>query len=105
ANATALNSSLVNGARLIGPAVAGFVLAHAGAGVCFLINGASYVAVIAVLSAMTVSPRAPQSSSGRVWGELGEGLRYAFGFAPVRSVILLLAVVSVTGAAQTTLLP
>jgi MFS family permease len=105
ANAIALNSSLVNGARLIGPALAGFVLAHTSAGVCFLINGASYLAVVAVLLAMTVPHRVPPAARGRVWADLREGLAYAFGFAPIRSVILLLALMSVVGAAQTTLLP
>jgi MFS family permease len=104
ANAIALNSSLVNGARLLGPAVAGFAVAHAGAGVCFLVNGASYVAVLAVLFAIAVLGRAVPPR-GRVWHELGEGLRYAFGFTPIRSLLSLLAVMSVAGAAQTTILP
>ena len=104
ANAIALNSSLVNGARLLGPAVAGLVLAGAGAGVCFLINGASYLAVLAVLYAIAVRPRAVPPR-GKVWHELGEGLRYAFGFTPIRTLLLLLAVMSVAGAAQTTILP
>jgi MFS family permease len=105
ANAIALNSSLVNAARLLGPAVAGFVLAHTSAGMCFLFNGTSYLAVIAVLLAMTVTHRKPTGTRGRVWADLGEGLKYAFGFAPIRSIILLLALVSVGSAAQTTLLP
>jgi MFS family permease len=105
-NAIALNSSMFNGARLVGPALAALVLARAGAGVCFLLNGLSFLAVLASLAAMRVPPRDPEA---RPRGPLGRGLRegfaYAFGFAPIRSLLLLLAVVSTAGMAYQVLLP
>jgi MFS family permease len=104
-NAIALNSSMFNGARLVGPAIAGILIAAVGEGVCFLINAGSYLAVIAVLLAMRVTPRAPRSQRRRVWHELREGFAYTFGFAPTRDIILLLAVVSLVGMPYATLMP
>lgn len=104
-NAIALNSSLVNGARLIGPSIAGFVIASAGEGACFLFNGLSYLAVIGGLLMMHVVPNERASRDTAVLQHLGEGFRYAFGFAPIRSLLLLLALVSITGASYTQLLP
>ena len=97
-NAIALNSSMVNGARLVGPSLAGLVLAKTSAGVCFLLNGVSYVAVLIALLAMDVVPRARAHHRGTpLWRGLAEGFRYAFGFAPIRALLLLLAVVSFMG--------
>jgi len=104
-NAIALNSSMVNGARLIGPSVAGLLIAEAGEGLCFLLNGLSYVAVIAGLVMMRVQPNARVDSHTPVLRNIQEGLQYAFGFAPIRSLLLLLALVSLTGASYTQLLP
>jgi MFS family permease len=104
-NAIALNSSMFNGARLIGPSVAGLLIAGAGEGVCFLANGLSYVAVIASLLMMHVRRNAPVERQSKVIENLREGFRYAFGFPPIRSLLLLLAVVSLTGASYTQLLP
>jgi len=104
-NAIALNSSMVNGARLVGPSVAGVLVALAGEGWCFLIDGFSYVAVIASLLMMRLPPAAPRAARRRVLAELNEGFRYAFGFAPIRSILLLLALISLMGMPYTVLMP
>lgn len=104
-NAIALNSSMVNGARLIGPSIAGLLIAGAGEALCFLLNGLSYIAVIAGLLMMRVQPNARVGRQTAVLENLREGFRYAFGFPPIRSLLLLLALVSLTGASYTQLLP
>ncbi|MFH1024289.1 MAG: MFS transporter [Planctomycetota bacterium] len=104
-NAIALNSSMVNGARLIGPSIAGILIASAGEALCFLFNGLSYIAVIAGLLMMRVPPNARAGRGTAVLENLREGFRYAFGFPPIRSLLLLLALVSLTGASYTQLLP
>ncbi len=104
-NAIALNSSVVNGARLVGPALAGLVLAHTSTGVCFLANGVSYLAVLAALVAVRVEPRKATPPPGPVLAGLREGFAYAFGFAPIRAVLLLLALVSMAGMSYSVLLP
>jgi MFS family permease len=104
-NAIALNSSMVNGARLVGPSVAGILIAAAGEGWCFTLDGFSYLAVIGSLLAMRLKPAAPRAVTKRVHQELGEGFRYAFGFAPIRSVLLLLALISLMGMPYTVLMP
>ena len=104
-NAIALNSSLVNSARIIGPAIAGVLLKAAGAGFCFLLNAVSYVPVIAALLAMRVKPVERKQADGRIFMRLAEGVRYAFGFPPIRNMLLLLALVSLSGASYTVLLP
>jgi MFS family permease len=105
ANAIALNSSMVNGTRLVGPALAGFVLARTSAGVCFLLNGLSYLAVLASLLAMRLRPRPQSPHLGRLAHGLREGYAYAFGFAPIRDLLLLLTVVSLAGTSYSVLLP
>jgi MFS family permease len=105
ANAIALNSSLVNGARLLGPALAGLVLAWAGAGVCFLLNAVSFLAVLASLLAMHVVSRPPRVAGQPFWHGLHEGIVYAFGSSPIRSLLLLMAVVSMAGMSYSALLP
>lgn len=104
-NAIALNSSLVNGARLVGPAVAGVLIAAVGEGICFIINAVSYLAVLAALMAMTIAPRPPRRGMPRVWLELREGFVYTFGFAPTRDILGLLALVSVAAMPYSTLMP
>jgi MFS family permease len=91
ANAIALNSSMVNVARLLGPSIAGVVIAATNEGWCFLIDGVSYIGVIAALIAMRVAPRAVRSGPRPgAWHQFVEGWRYAFGFRPIRSIILVL---------------
>jgi MFS family permease len=104
-NAIALNSSMFNGARLVGPAIAGFLIAGAGEAICFLINGLSYIAVIAGLLMMRLQPTMRAGRQSAVLESLLEGFRYAFGFPPIRSLLFLLALVSMAGASYTQLLP
>lgn len=104
-NAIALNSTLVNSARLVGPAAAGIIIAAWGEEYCFLFNGLSYTAVIAGLMMMRVRPAARAGRGTAVMENLREGFRYAFGFQPIRSLLLLLALVSMAGASYTQLLP
>jgi len=106
ANAIALNSSVFNAARLVGPAVAGFMIGLVGEGVVFLLNGLSYVAVIAALCAMRLDPRpAADHARSPVLRHLREGIRYAFGFVPIRSLLLLIGLVSMMGVPFTVLMP
>ena len=104
-NAIALNSSMVNMARLVGPSIAGILIAVAGEGICFLLNGISYLAVIASLFAMQITPRETKRPATHVLHELKEGFRYAFGFMPIRSILLLLATVSLMGVPYQVLMP
>ena len=104
-NAIALNSSLVNAARLIGPSGAGLLIAAVGEGYCFLIDGFSYIAVIASLLAMTVTPRVMEHARASVLSELREGWEYVRGFRPIWSILQLLAVISLVGMPYTTLMP
>ncbi len=104
-NAIALNSSLVNGARLVGPALAGLLLAWTSPGVCFLVNGISYLAVLAALLALRVPRHQPLPAGVPLMRQLREGFAYAFGFAPIRALLLLLALVSLLGMAYSVLLP
>ena len=105
-NAIALNSSMVNAARLIGPSLGGAVIALAGEGWCFFIDGASFFAVIAALVAMRIRPRAPKPPhAGGALAELREGWIYTSGPGPIRSIILLLALVSLVGVPYTVLIP
>jgi len=104
-NAIALNSSMVNGARIIGPAIAGILLKTVGAGFCFLLNAASYIAVIASLWAMVVKPCGRRAVTGNIFRNAAEGIYYALGFPPIRNILLLLSLVSLSGASYTVLLP
>ena len=105
-NAIALNSSMVQAARLIGPAIAGLLVASVGEGVCFILNSVSYLAVMLALVAMKLNPIPHDGKKRRkVLHELREGFIYAYGFAPIRSILLLVALVSLTGMPYTVLIP
>jgi len=104
-NAIALNSSKVNGARLIGPTIAGVLIMARGEALCFLIIGLTYIAVIAGLLLMRVRPNARAASHTALLQNLKEGVAYAFGFMPIRWLLLLLALVSLAGASYAQLLP
>jgi MFS family permease len=105
-NAIALNSSMVNGARLIGPSVAGLLVASVGEGVCFILNAISYLAVIMALMAMHIPQGSHQSRPRRkILHELREGFIYAYEFGPIRSILLLVAVVSLMGMPYAVLVP
>jgi MFS family permease len=104
-NAIAMNSSMVNIARLIGPSLAGAVIALSNEGYCFLIDGLSYLAVIASLVAMHVKPEATQLHKGSMLVQLKEGWEYVSGFVPIRTILLLFAIVSLMGWPFTVLMP
>jgi MFS family permease len=104
-NAIALNSSMVNGARVVGPAVAGLVIAAVGERWCFLLNGLSYLAVIAGLLLMDV-PRRPVAAGRRsAVHETLEGFRFVATTAPVRALLLLVGLVSLAGTPYSVLMP
>ncbi|MEH2248049.1 MFS transporter [Nostoc sp.] len=105
ANAIAINSTMINGARLIGPAIGGLLIANVGAGYCFLIDGLSYIAVIAALLAMKVKPWKNSVTDGNPLQKVKEGFVYAFSFPPIRSTLLLSALVSLMGMQNTILVP
>ncbi len=104
-NAIALNSSMVNSARLLGPSIAGVLIAATGEGTCFLINGLSYLFVIESLLMMKITPKKAKIQEARVLQGLKEGFSYVFGFAPIRSIILLLGLVSLMGMPYAVLMP
>ena len=104
-NAIALNSSMVNSARLLGPSIAGVLIAATSEGICFLLNGLSYLFVIVSLLMMKVTPRKIKTLDTQVLQGLKEGFSYAFGSAPIRSIILLLGLVSLMGMPYTVLMP
>jgi MFS family permease len=103
-NAIALNSSMVNSARILGPAIAGVTVAAVGEGWCFLGNGVSYLAVIAGLLLMRLPARAhAETTSGLE--SVREGFRFVLRTGPIRALLLLLGVVSLTGMPYTVLMP
>jgi MFS family permease len=105
-NAIALNSTMVNAARLLGPAVGGLIIAGFGEAWCFTIDGISYCAVILSLLLMTVAASAPRRrDEENLWRELAEGYRYVSGSKPIRAILLLLAIVSLVGMPYSVLLP
>lgn len=104
ANAIALNSSMFNSARLIGPSIAGVFIAVFGEGVCFLLNSASYLGVIAALLAMRLK-RTEFTAARRVRGGFAEGLKYVAGYPPIKYIILTLAAGSLLGMPYAVLMP
>lgn len=105
-NAIALNSSMVNLARLVGPSIAGVVIVLTGEGACFFIDGVSYIGVIAGLLMMRLPRRAAAPAKrGRAIQQFTDGFKYAFGFHPIRSIMLLLALVSLVGVPYSVLMP
>ncbi|MEP6492201.1 MAG: MFS transporter [bacterium] len=104
-NAIALNSTMVNASRIIGPSIGGLIIAAVGEGWCFLIDAVSYVAVIFSLLAMRVARAEGRGGGGALLDDLRAGYRYVSGFAPVRSALILLALVSAMGMPYTVLMP
>lgn len=104
-NAIALNSSMFNAARVIGPAVAGVLVASIGEGWCFLVNGVSYLAVIAGLLLMRLAPPGLPRARGSAMTELLEGVRFVRGAAPIRDLLIMLGVVSLMGTPYSVLMP
>ena len=105
ANAIALNSFMFNGARLVGPSIGGIVISILGEGMCFLLNGLSFLGVIAALLAMKMIPKNKGAQGTQVWQGLKEGFHYTFGFAPIRYILLLLGLASLMGMPYTVLMP
>ena len=104
-NAIALNSSLVNASRLIGPAIAGVVIAAWGEGYCFLIDGISFLAVIASLLLMVITVVQTRAPQREIWQELHEGWRYVLDSVAIRTILSLLALVSLVGFPYSVLMP
>ena len=104
-NAIALNSLMFNGARLIGPSVAGIMLAFTSEGVCFLINAVSYIFVIVSLLMMHVPEKKAREKKVQILKDMKEGLNYTFGFAPIKYIILLLGLVSLMSSSYQVLMP
>jgi MFS family permease len=104
-NAIALNSSMVNMARLVGPSLAGLVISAYGEGVCFLIDGISYFAVIASLLLMKLRPADAARSQASMLEQLKEGWTYVRGFLPIRNLLTLFAITSLMGMPYTVLMP
>jgi MFS family permease len=95
-NAIALNSTMVHGARMIGPAAAGLIIALFGESLCFFLDGISYIAVIVSLLLMNVIPLPPRKR-GKVLDEMVEGWKYAWSFTPIRTLLIFMAILSLTG--------
>ena len=104
-NAIALNSSMFNGARVVGPAVAGLLVAKFGEGWCFFSNGASYIAVIVGLLMMRVSSPPRVSGKGSPLAHILEGFRFVDETAPIKALLLLLGIVGLVGLPYTVLMP
>jgi MFS family permease len=104
-NAIALNSLMFNGARLIGPSIAGIMLASTSEGICFLLNSISYIFVVISLLMMRLNLKVTHRKNERILNELSEGLRYAFGFAPIKHLLILLSISSLMGMSYSVLMP
>lgn len=104
-NAIALNSVMFNGARLVGPSIAGLLIGMVGEATCFFINGLSFLAIVVALLAMNVPGQKEKRKSMPILQGLRDGYRYAFGFAPTRYIILLLGIISLMGMPYLVLMP
>lgn len=104
-NAVSLNSSIVNGARVVGPAVAGFLIAHVGMAICFFLNGLSYFAVLGGLLLMRLPRFVPPAEPASAWRHVLEGFVYVVGHRRLRRLLLLFGVVGIFGWSYSVLLP
>jgi len=104
-NAIAINSSMANGARLVGPAIAGLVIGAVGEGWCFLIDGLSYLAVIASLLLMRIKPMNMRRNTAGMLEQMREGWDYVRTFRPIRIILLLFSLISLMGYSYAVLLP
>ena len=104
-NAIALNSAVINGSRLIGPAVGGVLIGLLGEGICFLLNGISYIAVIIALLMMRVMPQRGKGVKQKVWEDIRDGFQYVVGNIPIRTLLLLMSVISFFGLPLMTFIP
>lgn len=104
-NAIALNSAVINGSRLIGPAIGGIMIHLLGEGICFLANGISYLGVIVALLHMQLSPAPKKNKSAPLFTELSDGFRYVSGNIPIRALLMMMAAVSFFGLPLVTFIP
>ena len=104
-NAIALNSSIFNGARIVGPALAGFAIAWIGEGWCFFLNGISFLAVIIALLMMRLDKFEPRASKGSPLQNFVQGFRFAMSDRPIRSALLLLSLMSLLGMQYSVFMP
>lgn len=104
-NAIALNASMLNAARLIGPSIAGLLIASVGEGVCFLLNALSFIPVILSLKALRLGPPKLMAPLRHMFVELKEGLGYAFHFTPMKWILILLSMISLMGVPYQVLMP
>jgi MFS family permease len=104
-NAIALNSALFNGARLVGPAIAGLTIAAVGEGICFMLNALSFIAVITALLLLNIPGKSSASNASNFKESFVEGFLYTFHSVPIRTLIFVLAILSLTGFPFIVLLP
>jgi MFS family permease len=104
-NAIALNSTMFNLARVVGPAIGGFVLAELGATWCFALNGLSFVAVLIALLGMRLPDAVNASRTERLTAQIGTGLRYVWGHAEVRAIVAMVGISTLFGFSYSVLLP
>ncbi|NVO11147.1 MAG: MFS transporter [Bacteroidales bacterium] len=104
-NAIALNSTLINSARFIGPMIGGFIIALVGEGYCFLINGLSFLAVIIALMSMKVTPANKGKTHDSIFKELMEGFQYSYSFKPIKYLLLLVITTGFFGLSYQVFLP
>ncbi len=104
-NAISLNSSVFNGSRLIGPALAGLLISRVGEGVCFLLNAVSFCAVIAALGAIHIRREKPSEAPLGYWQSLKEGIDYVYQHPPMKAILGLVALTSLVGLPYSVLIP
>jgi MFS family permease len=104
-NAIALNSSIFNGARFVGPAIAGFTIGWIGEGWCFFLNGVSFLAVIIALLMMRIEKTEPRASKGSQLQYFVQGFRFAMSDRPIRSALLLMSLMSMLGLQYAVFMP
>jgi MFS family permease len=104
-NAVSLNSSIVNGARVVGPSVAGLLMARVGLGLCFFLNGLSFIAVIAGLWLMRLPRFVPPRRDSSAWSHAAEGFSYVWHQRRMRTLLILFAIVGVFGWSYSVLMP
>ncbi len=104
-NAISLNSSIVNGARVVGPSVAGFLMARVGMAMCFFLNGLSFLAVLAGLWLMRLPKFVPPQRTNSAWAHATEGFAYVWHHRPMRTILILFAIVGIFGWSYSVLMP
>jgi len=104
-NAISLNSSMVNGARVVGPSIAGLLMAQVGIAMCFFLNGLSFLAVIGGLFLMRLPKFTPPERIGSAWLHVGEGFAYVWHNRPMRTILILFGIVGIFGWSYSVLMP